>query len=62
MNISLACDHGGVELKEAIKAHLKKRGFTFVGTTIVYSLLQSAGLVDDHLKGCGWHASCRPPE
>ena len=28
MNISLACDHGGVELKEAIKAHLKKRGFT----------------------------------
>ncbi len=41
---------------------LKKRGFTFVGTTIVYSLLQSAGLVDDHLKGCGWHASCRPPE
>ena len=41
---------------------LKKRGFTFVGTTIVYSLLQSAGLVDDHLKGCSWHASCRPPE
>ena len=39
-----------------------KPGFTFVGTTIVYSLLQSAGLVDDHLKGCGWHASCRPPE
>lgn len=28
MNISLACDHGGVELKEAIKAHLEKRGFT----------------------------------
>jgi len=45
-----------------ISRDLKKRGFTFVGTTIVYSLLQSAGLVDDHLKGCGWHASRRPPE
>ena len=49
-------------LSDRISRDLKKRGFTFVGTTIVYSLLQSAGLVDDHLKGCGWHASCRPPE
>ena len=50
------------EISQKIAKDLKKRGFTFVGTTIVYSLLQSAGLVDDHLKGCGWHASCRPPE
>ena len=49
-------------LSDRISRDLKKRGFTFVGTTIVYSLLQSAGLVDDHLKGCGWHVSCRPPE
>lgn len=49
-------------LSDRISRDLKKRGFTFVGTTIVYSLLQLAGLVDDHLKGCGWHASCRPPE
>ena len=49
-------------LSDRISRDLKKRGFTFVGTTIVYSLLQSAGLVDDHLKGCGWHASRRPPE
>ena len=49
-------------LSDRISRDLKKRGFTFVGTTIVYSLLQSAGLVDDHLKGCSWHASCRPPE
>ena len=49
-------------LSDRISRDLKKRGFTFVGTTIVYSLLQSAGLVDDHLKGCGWHVSRRPPE
>ena len=39
-------------LSDRISRDLKKRGFTFVGATIVYSLLQSAGLVDDHLKGC----------
>jgi DNA-3-methyladenine glycosylase I len=31
---------------------MKRRGFTFVGSTIVYSYLQSVGLVDDHLIGC----------
>jgi DNA-3-methyladenine glycosylase I len=31
---------------------LKRRGFTFVGSTIVYSYLQSVGVVDDHLEGC----------
>ena len=49
-------------LSDRISRDLKARGFTFVGSTIVYSFLQSAGLVDDHLKGCGWHVSRRPPE
>jgi 3-methyladenine DNA glycosylase Tag len=31
---------------------LKARGFTFVGSTIVYSFLQSVGVVDDHLVTC----------
>ena len=31
---------------------LKRRGFRFVGTTIVYAFMQSVGLVDDHLPGC----------
>jgi DNA-3-methyladenine glycosylase I len=31
---------------------LKRRGFTFVGPTTVYSLMQACGLVDDHLEGC----------
>jgi DNA-3-methyladenine glycosylase I len=31
---------------------LKRRGFSFVGPTIVYSLMQAVGLVDDHAAGC----------
>lgn len=39
-------------LSDAISKELKRRGFTFVGTTIVYAFLQSVGVVDDHLPGC----------
>jgi len=31
---------------------LKKRGWTFVGPTIVYSFMQAMGMVNDHLEGC----------
>jgi DNA-3-methyladenine glycosylase I len=37
---------------DALSADLKRRGFRFVGTTIVYAFMQSVGLVDDHLPGC----------
>ena len=37
---------------EALSKALKKRGFTFVGPTIMYAYLQSMGLVDDHLASC----------
>lgn len=37
---------------EALSRDLKKRGFTFVGPTIMYAYLQSMGLVDDHLTCC----------
>jgi DNA-3-methyladenine glycosylase I len=37
---------------EALSRALKKRGFTFVGPTIMYAYLQSMGLVDDHLAAC----------
>jgi DNA-3-methyladenine glycosylase I len=40
------------ELSDRISKDLKRRGFTFVGSTIVYSLLQAIGIVDDHLVGC----------
>jgi DNA-3-methyladenine glycosylase I len=39
-------------LSDAISKDLKRRGFTFVGTTIVYAFLQSVGVVDDHLANC----------
>ncbi|MGH9137022.1 MAG: DNA-3-methyladenine glycosylase I [Acidimicrobiales bacterium] len=37
---------------EALSKDLKRRGFRFVGPTIVYAHLQSAGVVDDHIAGC----------
>jgi DNA-3-methyladenine glycosylase I len=40
------------ELSDRLGKDLKRRGFTFVGSTIVYSYLQSVGLVDDHLVRC----------
>jgi DNA-3-methyladenine glycosylase I len=40
---------------KALSKELKRLGFRFVGPTIVYAFLQSAGVVDDHLDGC-WRA------
>jgi DNA-3-methyladenine glycosylase I len=40
------------ELSDRMSSELKRREFTFVGSTIVYSLLQSVGIVDDHVTGC----------
>jgi DNA-3-methyladenine glycosylase I len=37
---------------EAMSKALKQAGFTFVGPTICYALMQSVGMVDDHLLGC----------
>ena len=39
-------------LSEEISKDLKKRGFTFVGPTIVYAHLQAIGIVNDHLVTC----------
>jgi DNA-3-methyladenine glycosylase I len=36
----------------AMAKDLKKRGFTFVGPTTAYALMQATGMVDDHLAGC----------
>lgn len=46
------------ELSRALSRDLKKRGFKFVGPVIVYSLMQAAGLVNDHLLSCPWHELC----
>ena len=37
---------------DALSRDLKKRGFRFVGSTIVYAFMQAVGMVDDHLNGC----------
>jgi DNA-3-methyladenine glycosylase I len=43
-------------LAEAISKDLKKRGFKFVGPTIIYAHMQATGMVNDHLVSCFRHA------
>ncbi len=40
------------ELSDRISSDLKKRGFRFVGPTIIYAYLQAVGIVNDHTAGC----------
>ena len=44
---------------DAMSKALKKRGFKFVGSTICYAFMQSAGMVNDHLIHCFRHTECR---
>ena len=46
-------------LSDKISAELKKRGFKFVGSTIIYSFMQAVGMVDDHLSDCFCHTENR---
>ncbi len=43
---------------DAMSKDLKKRGFKFVGPTICYAFMQSAGLVNDHLTRCFRYTQC----
>ena len=40
------------ELSDRIAKDLKRRGFRFVGSTIIYAYLQAVGMVNDHLRNC----------
>ena len=51
---ALASTEESVRLSKGLKAH----GFRFVGPTTVYALMQSAGVVNDHLEGCERRAAC----
>ena len=42
-------------ISDRISKDLKKRGFNFVGSTIIYSFMQATGMVNDHLAGCSVH-------
>ena len=44
---------------DAMSKDLKKRGFTFVGSTICYAYMQAAGMVNDHLISCEMHKKVR---
>jgi len=47
------------ELSERISADLKKRGMSFVGSTIIYAYLQSSGLINDHTQDCFRYEICK---
>ena len=48
--------HGDVpaktDISDAMSKDLKKRGFNFVGSTIMYAFMQATGMVNDHLTSC----------
>ncbi len=45
-------------LSDTLSRDLRKRGFRFVGSTIIYAYLQAMGVVNDHLLHCDRHAAC----
>lgn len=44
---------------DAMSKDLKKRGFTFVGSTICYAFMQASGMVNDHLTACFRYKECK---
>ena len=49
-------------LAETISKDLKKRGFKFVGPTIVYAFMQACGLINDHMVECHRHEAVKKLE
>jgi DNA-3-methyladenine glycosylase I len=43
------------DLSRSLSAEMRRRGFSFIGPTIAYAFMQSAGLVNDHLVACFRH-------
>jgi DNA-3-methyladenine glycosylase I len=46
-------------VSDALSKDLKKRGFTFVGSTIMYAYMQATGMVNDHTTDCFRHRECK---
>jgi DNA-3-methyladenine glycosylase I len=44
---------------DALSKDLKRRGFKFVGSTIIYAHMQATGLVNDHVTTCFRHKECK---
>jgi DNA-3-methyladenine glycosylase I len=47
------------DVSDRISKDLKKRGFTFVGSTIIYAHMQATGMVNDHTTDCFRHRECQ---
>lgn len=56
---SLAKMPATTPLSDAISKDMKKRGFTFVGSTIIYAHMQATGMVNDHTTDCFRHMECK---
>lgn len=48
------------EVSDAFSKDLKKRGFNFVGSTIIYAHMQAVGMVNDHIVSCFRHGKVSP--
>ena len=46
-------------LSDTISKDMKRRGFTFVGSTIIYAHMQATGMVNDHTTDCFRYSECR---
>ena len=46
-------------LSDTISKDLKKRGFNFVGSTIIYAHMQATGMINDHTTDCFRHKECK---
>jgi DNA-3-methyladenine glycosylase I len=46
-------------ISDKLSKDMKKRGFTFVGSTIMYAHMQATGMVNDHTIGCFRHSDCQ---
>ena len=49
---SLSQVPASTSLSDDLSKDMKRRGFKFVGSTIIYAFMQGIGLVDDHVAGC----------
>lgn len=47
------------EISDALSKDLKKRGFNFVGSTIMYAFMQATGMANDHVTSCFRYKECR---
>jgi DNA-3-methyladenine glycosylase I len=46
------------DISDKMSKDMKKRGFTFVGSTVMYAHMQATGMVNDHTTECFRHKEC----